>query len=179
MEMTSSNTPVISRRFATFATALSVTALGGLGWLLLVHQSDTSGVDLRFVPAINAGLNGTAASLLALGWFAIRRQNRELHRRLMVMAFIASSLFLVGYVSYHYAHGDTSYEGTGTARTVYFAVLISHVLLSMGIVPGSLFAFYFAWRKRFEAHKRVTRILLPAWLYVSVTGVVIYFMLHG
>ena len=177
--MTMSHHPATSLRFSAFAVVTSVAALGFLTWLLLFRETDANGVDLRFVPAVNAALNATAAALLSLGWIAIRRDRRELHRWLMVLAFLASTLFLVGYVAYHYAHGDTKFQGAGALRVVYFAVLISHVLLSIGIVPGSLFAFYFAWQKRFDAHKRVTRFLLPAWLYVSVTGVVIYFMLHG
>jgi putative membrane protein len=97
----------------------------------------------------------------------------------MVSAFASSSLFLIGYVVYHYVHGDTKFTGTGTIRTVYLAVLISHVLLSIGVVPLALTAFYLAWRKRFTTHAKVARVLFPIWLYVSVTGVIIYFMLRA
>ena len=84
----------------------------------------------------------------------------------------------MGYLSYHSTHGDTPFAGEGAIRPVYFAVLISHILLSVAIVPGALAALYFAVRERLEVHTRITRWLLPAWLYVSVTGVLIYFMLH-
>lgn len=97
----------------------------------------------------------------------------------MVSAFASSALFLVGYVLYHYFHGDTSYTGEGVVRVVYFAILISHVLLSMAVVPFALAAFYFAWRQRFTTHARLMRVGLPIWLYVSVTGVVIFLMLQG
>jgi putative membrane protein len=96
----------------------------------------------------------------------------------MVTAFVLSSLFLTGYVIYHYVHGDTKYTSEGMMRGIYFAILASHVLLSMAVVPLSLTTFYFAWRKRFRRHRIVARVTLPIWLYVSVTGVVIYFMLH-
>jgi putative membrane protein len=97
----------------------------------------------------------------------------------MVGAFAASGLFLVSYVTYHYVHGDTKFTGEGALRAVYFGILVSHILLSALVVPGALFAFWFAGTKRFSLHKRVTRVLLPVWLYVSVTGVVIFFMLKA
>ena len=90
-----------------------------------------------------------------------------------------SALFLVGYVAYHFVHGDTKFGGIGAIRTVYLSILASHVLLSIAVVPMVLTALYFAWRKQFSRHTKVTRILFPIWLYVSVTGVVIYFMLRG
>jgi putative membrane protein len=95
----------------------------------------------------------------------------------MVSAFVSSSLFLVGYVAYHYVHGDTRYAGD--FRTIYLVILASHVLSSIGVVPMALSAFYFAFQRRFATHKKVTRILWPIWMYVSVTGVVIWWMLHG
>jgi putative membrane protein len=110
---------------------------------------------------------------------AIRRGARRVHQYLMVSAFFASGLFLVCYLAYHFVHGDTRYAGTGPLRTVYLLILASHVLLSLFVVPGALVSFYFAWRKSFARHKKVTRWLAPIWLYVSVTGVVIYFMLRG
>ncbi|MDB4990480.1 MAG: hypothetical protein JWN04_5658, partial [Myxococcaceae bacterium] len=93
-------------------------------------------------------------------------------------AFCASSLFLVGYLVYHYLHGDTKYTGVGSIRIAYFSILISHILLSTAIVPLALAAFYYAFRARFGTHKKITRVLYPIWLYVSVTGVVIFFMLR-
>ncbi len=166
------------KRFFVFNALVSSAALAFLAWLLLVPRNAAGGLDLSFVPAVNAVFNSLAALLLVLGFVAIRRKNMELHKRLMVGAFASSSLFLVGYILYHYVHGDTKFTGTGPIRTVYFGVLISHVILSIGVVPLALSAFYFAYRKRFDVHKKVTRLLLPIWLYVSVTGVVIFFMLR-
>ena len=97
----------------------------------------------------------------------------------MVTAFALSAVFLVGYLSYHYVHGDTRYTGTGAMRAVYLTVLASHIVLSITVVPGALTAFYFALTRQFERHRRLNRVFLPIWLYVSVTGVAIYFMLRG
>ncbi len=164
--------------FFIFNAVVSVAALSFLGWLLLIHRgSDGMSLDLRFMPAVNAGFNGAAAVMLGAGWWAIRQKKVELHKRLMVASFVASSLFLVGYVAYHFVHGDTRY--VGDYRGLYLFILASHVLLSMPIVPMALAAFYFAWKQRFEAHRKVTRILAPMWMYVSVTGVVVYFFLRG
>ena len=113
------------------------------------------------------------------GYRAIKVKNRSLHKRLMVSAFCASSLFLVGYLAYHYVHGDTKFLGQGPIRVLYFSVLISHVLLSIAIVPMALASFYFALQERFKTHAKVARILYPVWLYVSVTGVAIFFLLRA
>jgi putative membrane protein len=166
------------RRFMVVNAAVSALALSLLAWLLLIRQATPGATDLAFMPAVNATLNGAAAVLLVLGWRAIKRRDRQLHKRLMISAFCASSLFLVGYVTYHYVHGDTKFTGQGAVRYVYFAILISHVLLSMAIVPMALASFYYAFRERFQTHARVARVLFPIWLYVSVTGVVIFFMLR-
>jgi putative membrane protein len=166
------------RSFWIFNAVVSSAAVGFLGWLLLIRESGGVDADLGFMPGVNAALNAAAASLLLLGLAAIRNGRRAVHKRLMVSAFAASTVFLVGYVLYHYAHGDTAYQGVGTIRTVYFTILITHVLLSIVMLPMILTTFYLAARERFAAHKKLARWTLPIWLYVSVTGVVIYFMLR-
>lgn len=166
------------RRFLVFNLALSVAVLGSLAYLLLVRRG-SGGLDLRFLPAVNASLNALAATLLVAGYLAIRSGARRVHRYLMVSAFAASALFLACYVAYHYVHGDTKYAGQGPLRAVYFFVLITHVLLSMGVLPLALTSFYLAAKKRLGTHRKVSRVTLPVWLYVSVTGVVIFFMLRG
>ena len=161
-----------------FNAVVSTAAIGFLGWLLLVRESGGVNADLSFMPGVNAALNATSATLLVLGLAAIRSGRREVHKRLMVSAFAASAVFLVGYVLYHYAHGDTQYQGQGAIRVVYFTVLISHVLLSIVMLPMILGTFYLATRERFATHKKLARWTLPIWLYVSVTGVVVYWMLY-
>src|SRR4029078_3550686 len=136
-------------------------------------------VELRFLRAVNASLNATAALLLLAGWVAIRRGSMHVHRVLMVGAFVASSLFLVCSRAYRAVHGDTRYAGTGPMRAVYLTVLATHVLLSTAVIPLALAAFWFALRREFRRHRRVTRVLWPIWMYVSVTGVVIFFMLRS
>jgi putative membrane protein len=168
------------RRFFIFNGVLSAAALGLLAWLLLFRGgSGTGGLDLRFMPAVNAGLNTLSAVLLLCGYVAVKRGNPRIHRYFMVSAVASSALFLAGYLAYHFVHGDTKFGGVGTIRTVYLSILASHVLLSIAVVPMVLTALYFAWRRQFTRHTRVTRILFPIWLYVSVTGVIIFFMLRG
>ncbi len=168
----------MTRSFLAFNAVVSAAALAFLGWLLLLHGGVPAGAsaDLSFMPAVNASFNATSAVLLIAGRFAIARKNQELHKRLMVAAFAVSGLFLLGYVAYHFVHGDTKY--VGNFKAVYLAVLASHVLLSMTVLPLALTAFYLAAKKQFAKHAKVTRVLWPIWLYVSVTGVVVFFMLH-
>jgi putative membrane protein len=166
------------RSFFIFNAVVSIGAVLFLGWLLVVREGDGVNADLSFMPGVNAALNASSATLLVLGLAAIRSGRREVHKRLMVSAFAASAVFLVGYVLYHYAHGDTQYQGEGALRVVYFTVLITHVLLSIVMLPMILTTFYLAAGERFVAHKKLARWTLPIWLYVSVTGVLIYFMLR-
>lgn len=170
--------PSANRGFYAFNAVLSTAALGFLAYLLLFREAGDTGLDLRFLPAVNAGLNATAASLLVAGWVAIRRKRPDVHRYLMVSAFAASVLFLLCYVAYHYAHGDTRFAGSGPIRVVYLLILASHVILSMAVVPLCLTTFWFAFRRSFERHRKVARITLPIWLYVSVTGVAIFALLR-
>ncbi|WNG33651.1 DUF420 domain-containing protein [Archangium violaceum] len=171
---------VSDRGFYIFTAVVSAAALSFLAYILLIRRGGTvGGVDLRFLPAVNASLNALAAAFLTAGWVAIRRKARRAHQYLMVSAFASSGLFLVCYLAYHFVHGDTRYAGGGVLKAVYLTILASHVLLSMFVVPGALLSFYFAWRNAFERHRKVTRWLAPIWLYVSVTGVVIFFMLRG
>jgi putative membrane protein len=176
---TSPSSASSDRPFFIVNAVVSAAALAFLAYLLMIHRGSPGTVDLRFMPAVNATLNGLSASLLVAGWLAIKNKAPTLHKYCMVSAFSSSALFLVGYVAYHYVHGDTKYQGTGPLRTVYLLILASHVLLSMAVVPLSLTAFYFAFKKAFARHKKVTRWALPIWLYVSVTGVVVFFMLRG
>ena len=158
---------------------VSVVALSILTYLLLLRKGSGDPSSLSFMPAVNACFNAGAAVLLVLAVIAIKKKQVARHQALMISAFAASSLFLVGYLAYHYVHGDTKYPGTGGMRIAYLLVLASHVILSITVVPMCLAAFYFAFRRRFATHKKITRILFPIWLYVSVTGVVVFFMLRS
>ncbi len=131
------------------------------------------------LPAVNAALNLASALLLLSGYRFIRAQKIAAHRWSMTGAFIASILFLISYLAYHQAAGSVGYSGEGWMRKLYFTILISHSILAAVIVPMAVTTIYFAWRGRFESHKKLARWTLPVWLYVSVTGVVIYRMLYG
>ncbi|MFO0669239.1 MAG: DUF420 domain-containing protein [Polyangiaceae bacterium] len=170
---------VSDRAFFVFNAVLSSAALAVLAWLLLVRRGTSGTLDLSFMPPVNAALNGTAAVCLTAGYLAIRAKRPRVHKFLMVSAFAASSLFLVGYLAYHFVHGDTRYQGTGIARTLYLLLLASHVLLSMAVVPLALTSFFFALRGSFAKHRRVARVTFPIWLYVSITGVLVFFVLRG
>lgn len=130
------------------------------------------------LPLLNAALNGTAAVLLAVGYSQIRRGRRNLHRALMVAAFLVSVLFLLSYTVYHARAGSRPFTGQGMVRLAYFAILISHVILAATVPPLALVTLARAWKGRFSAHARLARWTLPVWLYVSVTGVVVYLMLY-
>lgn len=167
------------RAFHAATAAVSAVALGFIAWILLVREAGTTSVDLSFMPAVNASLNTLSATFIGSGWLAIRRGRRVAHRNLMIAAFVTSALFLVGYLAYHYVHGDTRYPAEAAGRTLYLAVLGSHVLLSVAVVPLVLTTFYFALRGQFDRHRRLVKWTLPVWLYVSVTGVAIFFMLRS
>lgn len=130
------------------------------------------------LPALNALLNGTSAALLVLGYLAIRMKRIQAHRRLMLGAFAASSLFLVSYLVYHFQAGSKGFTGTGWIRPVYFTILISHTVLAAAIVPLAVMTLRRGLKRMHPGHERLARWTLPLWLYVSVTGVVIYFMLY-
>jgi uncharacterized membrane protein YozB (DUF420 family) len=130
------------------------------------------------LPLLNATLNGTAGILLTLGYLQIRRRRRNVHRALMIAAFITSTLFLISYTVYHASAGSHPYPGHGPLRAVYFAILISHVILAAVVLPLAVVTLTRALRGQFAAHARLARWTLPIWLYVSVTGVVVYLMLY-
>ena len=168
------------RTFYIFNALLSTAAVSFIAFILLREASPTGGgADLSFVPALNAVFNASSALCLILGYVAIRRKAVRVHRLLMVSAFALSAVFLVGYLAYHSVHGDTPYAGTGASRLLYFFVLITHIVLSVTVVPLALTSFYFAFIEAFDRHRRLNRIFLPIWLYVSVTGVLIFFLLRS
>jgi len=135
-------------------------------------------VEIQDLPALNAVLNGTAAALLAAGYVFIRRGRVEPHKRCMLAALATSAAFLVSYVIYHAHVGSRPFPGEGAIRVVYFAILVTHVVLAAAIVPLALVTAARGLAARYDRHVRIARWTLPLWLYVSVTGVVIYLMLY-
>lgn len=135
-------------------------------------------MELSALPAVNAALNGSSAFLLVLGYAFIRQRAITAHAMCMLGAFFTSMLFLISYLYYHYHHGATPFPGTGALRVIYFAVLISHTALAVAVLPLAIVTLYRALRGRFAKHVALARYTLPIWLYVSVTGVIVYWMLY-
>jgi len=135
-------------------------------------------VELSAFPALNASLNATCAVLLLLGWALIKTGRREAHRWAMVSAFLCSAVFLACYLWYHFHAGSTRFQKTGPIRTVYLTILLTHTVLATAVLPVILRTLFLAVKGRFEEHKRWARWAFPVWLYVSVTGVTVYWMLY-
>jgi putative membrane protein len=158
--------------------AISAAASLFLCWLVYYHApTDVAGTHLLFLPALNAVLNGLAAVALVVGFGFIRAGRVPAHRTAMFVAFIFSSVFLVTYIANHALHGDMRFHGQGSVRPFYFGLLISHISLSVIALPLILITFFLSLTGRFPAHRRVARFTFPIWLYVSVTGVIVYAML--
>jgi uncharacterized membrane protein YozB (DUF420 family) len=134
--------------------------------------------DTSILPPINATLNGFAATLLLAGYTCIRLGLRSAHRAIMIAAFATSTVFLCSYLTYHATHLATVFPGHGAVAWVYYAILITHVVLAIAVVPLVLTVLYRAWKEDFIRHRRLARWTFPIWLYVSVTGVVVYWMLY-
>ena len=130
------------------------------------------------LPTLNAALNTASAVLLLTGWWLIRHGRRDAHRWAMLAAVATSTLFLASYLAYHFEVGSVRFTGQGAIRTIYFATLVSHTVLAAAIVPLVLTTLTRALRGRFEAHRALARYTLPLWLWVSVSGVVVYWMLY-
>ena len=135
------------------------------------------GVDLNFLPAVNATLNGTTAIMLILGFIAIRKKIIDVHQRFMKLAMILSVLFLISYILYHSTSEPTVFGGKGFIKYVYYSLLISHIILAAAIVPLVLITYVRALSQRFDKHRIIARITLPLWLYVSITGFIVYMMI--
>lgn len=135
-------------------------------------------MDLNIFPALNAGLNGASAVLLTTGRVLIRNKKVRLHRACMITAVVTSSLFLISYLYFHAHVGSVHFPGEGWVRPVYFTILISHTMLAAAVVPLVLLSLTYGLRGKFDRHRRVSRWTFPIWLYVSVTGVVVYIMLY-
>jgi putative membrane protein len=157
----------------------SLAVVAGVGLLLVGRGPQSPAVgDVSALPAVNAFLNGTSAVLLATGFAFIRRGRVAAHRACMLSAFGVSTLFLLSYVVYHALAGSVPFSGRGAIRGVYFTLLLSHIVLAAVVVPLALTTIWRALGERFDHHRRIARWTLPIWLYVSVTGVVIYWMLY-
>jgi len=134
-------------------------------------------LTVRDLPTLNAALNSLSALLLVVGYILIRRRRWQAHRNVMIAALVCSALFLTSYLIYHAQVGSVRFQGTGTVRTVYLTILLTHTVLAAFVPFLAVITVWRAWRQR-ERHARIARWTLPIWLYVSVTGVVVYWMLY-
>jgi len=131
---------------------------------------------IDILPHIQATLNLTAVSLMMVGYYYIRKQNKAAHRACMIAALVVSTLFLVAYLYYHFEVGNVKFAGQGIIRPIYFSILASHILLAALIVPLILVTVSYAFREQFTKHRRIARWTLPLWIYVSITGIIVYLL---
>ena len=135
-------------------------------------------ISVSQLPSLNAALNSLSAILLIGGYLFIRSRNIKAHKTCMLAAFASSILFLISYLVYHYQVGSVPFQRQGGIRLVYFTILLTHTILAITVVPLALVTLYRAFKERFDRHRRIARWTFPIWLYVSVTGVVVYWMLY-
>jgi putative membrane protein len=158
---------------------LSAVIAAFLFWLIYFKGKVAGPGWVDELPAAIALFNSLSALCLVMGYINIRRGRRTVHMRFMLTATVSSALFLVSYITYHFYRGDTRFPGHGLIRPVYFFILITHIGLSMVALPLILATLWYSLRGRFQFHRRIARWTFPIWLYVSVTGVVVYFMLRA
>jgi putative membrane protein len=167
------------KKVFTVIGLISAAVICFLFWLIY-FKTKTQGLEVGWVanlPILNAVLNTITATLLVNGYILIKKNRIDLHKKAMLAATFTSALFLISYITYHHFQGDTKFQAQGLIRPVYFFILISHILLSIVQVPLILATLYLAFAKNYRLHKKVARITFPIWLYVSVTGVLIFIIL--
>jgi putative membrane protein len=170
-----------SPKKATFIV-LGVSALALVGLLGVIYGHGRSAAPpawVSFLPALNAFLNGTSAVFLVLAYLAIRRRDVVTHSRRVLVSLAASALFLVSYIVYHSVHGDSTFAGHGLVRPLYFFILITHIVLSAVALPLVFLSLFFSLSGRFPRHKSIARYTFPVWLYVSITGVLVFALLRA
>ena len=169
----------LEKKFSKFIILVSILIPVVVAVLFSVKLKDLGyNVEpLPFLPTIYATINGITALVLVAGVLAIKKGNRILHQRLMTTAIALSVAFLVMYVAYHMTTDSTKFGGEGSIRMVYFFILISHIILSIAVIPLVLITYVRALAERFDKHKKIAKITFPIWLYVAVTGVVVYLMI--
>jgi putative membrane protein len=171
---------VSPKRAVAAILGVSAAALGLLIFVIYGHGRAASPPEwVGHLPALNALFNGTSAVFLLLALRSIRSRKVAEHARYMLGALASSALFLVSYIVYHSVHGDSKFQGQGVIRPVYFVVLVSHIVLSALVLPLIFTSFFYSLAGRFPQHRKVARVALPVWLYVSVTGVLVFVMLRS
>ncbi len=164
----------------TFILLISAIAIIGLLFIIYAKETQTNLIsnNSSYFIIINAVLNSASATFIFIGKWAINKRKITLHKKMMITAFVFSSLFLISYIYYHYNHGNTLFLGQGIIRNIYFLILFSHLILATITLPAVLITFYFALSSRFQLHKSIAIYTIYAWLYVSISGVLIYLLLQ-
>ncbi len=166
------------RKYLILIAILSVAVPSLVAFLLFMPQTGKLGdVDVTFLPKLHALLNSLTALALLFGYYYVKNKNFRGHRFAMVTAFTLSAFFLISYVTYHYQAAPTRYGGEGTLKLVYYVILITHIVLAAVIVPLVLLSVYFAVSDQIRRHRKIARWTFPIWLYVAITGVIVYFMI--
>ena len=167
--------PINSKSIQALIAVTSVAIPVVVAILFMVRIPDVA--PLSFLPPIYAGINAITALVLVMAFWAIKNGQRKLHERLMTTAIVLSLLFLLMYIAYHMTSDPTPFGGTGWVKALYYFILISHILLSIAVIPMVLVSYSKTYLKDFEAHKKWARYTFPVWLYVAVTGVIVYLMI--
>lgn len=178
------NSSLYNKSVIALIIFISAVAISYLFWIIYFKTPVTTQEILNYpywvndLASLNALLNFCSATALILGFISIKRKHQKLHQLCMMSAFFFSALFLVSYITYHHYHGDSHFVGTGILRGIYFFILVTHIFLSIICLPLVLTTFYFALSQQWLHHRRLARWTFPMWLYVSVTGVLVYFFLR-
>ena len=176
---TDTNQQALARKPIPAILILSTVVAAFLIWLIYFKGRVAAPEWVASLPAANAIFNSISALCLVFGYINIRQRRRDVHMRFMLGAVTSSAFFLVSYITYHYFHGDTKFPGQGWVRPFYFALLISHIGLSMVALPLIFATLWYATRSQFKFHRNVARWTFPIWLYVSITGVIVYLVLRA
>lgn len=179
MNTVNQNSPAASsdKKYLVLIAILSVAIPVVVAMLFFMPKEGSKSVDVSFLPTLHAILNSMTAIALVIGYFNIKRGNIKVHRAAMVTAFGLSAIFLVSYVTYHFLGERTIYGGDGLLKLFYYFVLLTHIVLAVVIVPLVLLSVYFAITEQFVRHRRISRWTFPIWLYVAVTGVLVYLLI--
>jgi putative membrane protein len=179
MNTANQNSPVTGndKKYLVLIAILSVLIPIVVAMLFFMPKEGSSQVDVSFLPTLHAILNSMTAIALVIGYYNIRKGNINVHRGAMATAFGLSAIFLVSYVTYHFLGERTIYGGDGLLKLFYYFILLTHIVLAVVIVPLVLLSMYFAISEQFNRHKRISRWTFPIWLYVAVTGVLVYILI--
>ena len=177
LKVNAKNDKTAARNIIGISAAISIFLVWFIYFKTPAEVGSRSGM-ISMLPVLNATFNTLSAVCLTLGFFAIRNKKTATHKRFMVTALVFSALFLSSYLLYHHYHGDTQFIATGIIRPIYFFILVTHIVLSIVVLPMVLITVYHALRGTISMHKKIARITFPIWLYVSVTGVLVFLMLN-